>query len=164
MKRDFQCKKVYKSEYLFTKGGSDTNGGTFHTLDECRDYVQFIISSKWWNSWCNKFGRKRKNVKVIEARPNRGYACADTATGTIEIPRGNLWYYTARVMLHELSHILSAPVCKIVHGPEFCGVYLEMVKRFIGYQGWLDLKDCFDIFEVKWINIHTIIRRLRDVR
>jgi len=69
------------------------------------------------------------------------------------------------VVLHELVHLMT-PDPFAPHGKEFCGVYLELVKRFIGRGHWLTLKAAFKPERVRYRGLaHALIwSRMRKAK
>jgi hypothetical protein len=47
------------------------------------------------------------------------------------------------IILHELAH-LAQPFCTAGHGPEFAGIYLALVRRYIGVRRERSLTAAFE--------------------
>ncbi len=58
-------------------------------------------------------------------------------------------------ILHELAHVLverdpSIPWHVASHGPEFAGVYLDIVNRVMGFDWWVQLRASFQRGKVRF--------------
>ena len=160
--RDFQRKKVYRAENFLA-----WEGKSLEDLDILRSWVnEKIVSSRWFqNRW------PMDGVIIITDGRGRTRACGyrmttkyrnyDTMTqssprgGKIKLPR---WTRNRAAVLHELSHVIVGwhfPRGVPWHGREFCHVYLQLVKRWIGIDEWRQLRDSFKANGVKYtLNSH----------
>jgi putative metallohydrolase (TIGR04338 family) len=78
----------------------------------------------------------------VRVRSRAGARMAHYADGVIAVPpraRGGAWALRELVVLHELAHHL-APGDR--HGPEFVGVFVELVGRIVGPEAGQVLTVC----------------------
>jgi putative metallohydrolase (TIGR04338 family) len=133
MARDSQRSRVYKAEGRFWS--QHECGKEQMSLDECVAYVEKITRTAWWKKRANRH-RVRSLPKVKDGRGRRS-AAASRPFWTIWLPRA---YRDKATILHELAHLLVKPTDQPPHGREFCAIYLELVKRFIGPEAAKGLK------------------------
>lgn len=134
--RDSQRSKVYKAEEVLKEGDVRLD-----TVPEIQSYVDRLIKSAW-------FRRRWPSVKSVIVKDGRGRIRAGASDdGSILMP---FWCRYRYIVLHEISHLL--PDWNVAdHGPEFCKVYLELVKHCMGRDAWEKLRTSFKNNRVKWI-------------
>jgi putative metallohydrolase (TIGR04338 family) len=125
-----------------------TNQGDM-TLDEIRAWLTKIFASAW-------FKKHYPKAKVWELKDGRGRRMAG-GHGTrihnecsLTLPR---WARSRAVVLHELAHglvDLHAPVDHAAHGWEFCEIFLDLVRHFLGRQAYEDLRSAFKEHRVRY--------------
>ena len=136
--RDSQRSKVYAAETRAI--GSKVE---FETVAECQEFVDKVTRSRWWKSCCHP-NRVGATVLVEDGRARRS-AAASYSRWAIYLPH----YYRERAtILHQLAHLLNRRR-GAVHGPEFCALLLELVKRFMGPEDAAKLKAEFKRTKVK---------------
>ncbi|MFF3228875.1 TIGR04338 family metallohydrolase [Nocardia suismassiliense] len=78
---------------------------------------------------------------TIRARKGHTAAHYEPDTHTIAIPMQRPSEVRELLLLHELAHHLQPPV-SVAHGPQFCRVYCDLVRRVLGPEpAWL-LRAC----------------------
>lgn len=134
--RDSQRSKVYKAE------GNIAQGEMKAQMVDLQAFVNKVVGSAWWK-------RHYPNVQRITATDGRRRrrASAFPLTRKIVMPK---WSRSEMIILHEIAHIVT-PTQYAWHGPEYCKVYLELVKVFMGEETWKSLRDSFKVCRVKWI-------------
>lgn len=95
-------------------------------LADLRAFVERLHSSPWWRQ---RFGGHYR----IDVRDGRGRQAAGgwrrpNGTGVVTLPR---WARNRLTVLHELAHAVQ-PRGSASHGPEFCRLYLDLVRRWMG--------------------------------
>ena len=145
--KDFQVSRVYKAETKLRKYKQ------YKTRIECQDFLNRICKSRWWKTKTKRFNVQ---VELILLQKTTG-PDPHTFTGEpyIYMPE-NLLYYNEYTLCHETTHILMDKFKVPDHGKEFCGIYLSMVRRFMGETHYKILKNRFIEFEVQWQHILTI--------
>lgn len=145
--RDSQRKKVYRAESEWTR--LLRLGGQFEQLKmpdipSIQVWVDNILRSYQWKTHFSKIGYYDE-VKVKDGRGRRS-ACGRMYS--ISLP---VWARDRGVILHELAH--SAMARKhpraATHGPEFCKIFLMLVKRWLGDDAKRELKACMRTKGVK---------------
>jgi putative metallohydrolase (TIGR04338 family) len=129
--RDSQRRKVYQSEI-------DTYADylpLFGSSKEVTDYALQIMRDDYVKEKYGMLGE----VNLVFPKANLKHAtCYSTGhyKHKLKFPR-NLW--NKRVVIHELAHayINANHVCFNVqpHGPQFCTLYLDLVRHFMG-EAW----------------------------
>ncbi|MGE3164420.1 MAG: hypothetical protein AB7O52_05920 [Planctomycetota bacterium] len=130
MERDAQRSVVYRAE--------DTvdSGREFADLDAVQEFVDRVLASAYWE-------RIPGAPQIVVVRDGRGrrHACANGAWfgAELRLPR---WSRSARVVLHELAHTITAPD-RAPHGPEFAARYVKLVERFLSWDHGCALRAAF---------------------
>jgi len=146
--RDSQKSKVYKAErqaaFLLTlKYGSYSR---LLTMDEIREWVYKIRSSKWY---AKQWGKPTVSNEDFEIKDGRGTRWAMGGRRGLNFP---VWSRTKMVILHEIAH--SIPDCvtgsKAAHDRMFCKTFLTLVRHELGDEAWKVLKQCFKEGRVKY--------------
>jgi len=129
--RDNQRQKVYRAE----RESLHNKGEKFKDLKEVNTYINHILSSHYW--------KKLNGSWHIEVRDGRGRkaACAFDRE-TIALPK---WARQDVVIIHELAHtVVNFNSRKVAsHGREFAKTFLGLVKRFMGRESYLLLKESY---------------------
>lgn len=103
--------------------------GTVHGLmriqlswSDVKAYVDHVLGSPWVQErWPGL------DVTLVPARHGRGAYV--TGRGEMHLPpgtRGPVY------LLHEIAHRATSKFVDESHGPEFCGVYLALLRKFVG--------------------------------
>lgn len=136
--RDGQRAKVYRAE-AFVKVPK-----AHERLDEVKDvqeWVDELTDTPWWASYMLpsenlKKHRQRKNLYTsIIVTDGRSRRSAAGGLGRIRMPR---WSRTKLVILHEIGHAIQTE--EPAHGRQFAGIYLDLVRRFLGKEAARQLK------------------------
>lgn len=151
--RDSQRSKVYKAERAC---------GYFHTrrievVSDIQAWLDKITGSAWYKKYKlvrtdgeNRglpFGKysqpyfRNPNIKVLDGRGRRS-ACA--TNGWMKLPK---WSRTKLIILHEMAHAIQ--IERPGHGRQFCMIYLDLVKRWIGIECYRALRASFRKHKVK---------------
>ena len=129
--RDNQRAKLYRAE----RESLREHGCTFKDLKEVNKYIDRILRSSYW--------KKLHGSSHMEVRDGRGRrsACAFDRQ-TIALPK---WARSDVIILHELAHtVVNFNYKKVAdHGREFAKEYLGLVKRFMGREYYLILKESY---------------------
>ena len=140
--RDNQRKKVYRAEneafnnkpYILK----------FDDLKQVDKFLKRIFKSKWFQKKFPNF--KNFIVKYGRSRTRAcGWSSGDCAKMKLPVWTRNNW-----IVLHELSHGLVFQGGNAFHDMEYCKVYLELVKKWIGKDAANDLKVSFKKHLVKY--------------
>lgn len=140
---DMQKQRLYDAEY-FTQhsaawtrivvGGKKYSTGNIH-IDAINEYLDHLTAMAWfqrrWGPW------------DIEARHKAGGSAYGKqlrdGAGEIMLP---VFARDEPVVLHEVAHCLT-PRHFASHGPEFAGVYLELIRYRVG-------KEAYDLVRSKF--------------
>lgn len=131
--RDNQRRKVYKAEKFFCFPNPRPEP---MSLDECYDFAKMVLD----DVGC---------YKALIIKDGRGCrsAWADWYTSRVMLTLPK-FARNKRIILHELAHCLVDNTYQ-AHGPEFCRVYFELVKRFYGAKEAGELLYAFKMGRVK---------------
>lgn len=143
--RDYQRTRMYKAE-------KSTDAWKFGRLSPFRHRVEasrfiYKVSLDEWT--VSAFGRETApEIRYIAG--DRRYARGDAHF--IELPP---WALFQMVILHELAHSINEWLHNgyeniSAHGPEFCGMYLHMVYRFLGDKPGEELQRAYHEFGVDY--------------
>lgn len=159
---DSQRQRFYDAEGMLRFAFSQPNGTyefhgstlvmpaerRFGRVEDVARYVEIVLGLDWMK---REFKRASIPCQVRERRGN-GKAHYEHDTHTIalcsKVPLGQAWAMREAVVLHEISHHLAGPVG---HGPEFAGIFLGLISRFIGPEAALVLMAAYDDLGVVWI-------------
>lgn len=143
--RDSQRSKVYTAERKLW----DDPGEVYRTILEVETFLSRVRQSKWF---VDRFGGMTFCIK-------NGQGCSMAkgwSEGTTVYMRLPAFARKQLIVLHELSHGLVMFECRKAgttaagHGPEFCQMYLELVKEFMGESPWTLLRQAFIAHKVKF--------------
>ena len=85
-------------------------------------YVYNVLSSPWVQE-------RWPGLDATPVRERHGRGAYVTGKGEIHLPpgaRGPVY------LLHEIAHRATSKFVDEPHGPEFCGVYLALLRKFVG--------------------------------
>jgi putative metallohydrolase (TIGR04338 family) len=135
--RDNQRSKVYNAEQVIRR-----NGQAFTTVAECQAYTDKVLASPYVRrKWLK--GTKM-TATVLDGRGRRN-ANADWTLREIKLPK---WARTEDVVLHEISHLLAPKFEQ--HGWQFCEIFLDLVRHFMGKDAHDKLKASFKQHRVRF--------------
>lgn len=148
--KDMQKSRVYAHEAY--EGSSDlavrllAQGKRYSTgnvhIDSCQEYVDSVLSRAW-------FVRRWPAVHIYVQHKSGGNAYGyrlGQHQGRITLP---VFARTERIILHEIAHVLT-PGKYASHGPEWAGVYLELVRYMVGKDAAAQVRDRFKQGRVRW--------------
>ena len=133
--KDMQRARVYASEHFEQRsalsrrlltGGKKYSTGNVH-IEACQAYVDAIVSRKWFIArWGPGW-----TIAVVQKSGGSAYGGnRGWRRGRMTLP---VFARSEPVILHELAHCLTNHDTKIAHhGPEWAGVYLELVRYAVG--------------------------------
>ena len=146
--RDSQRSKLYSAELAVR--GTDRGPGALPSpcpLETLQRYVDGITASAWWRDYV---GARRRKVTVRDGR-GRVKAGSYTYQAAITMPH---WSRNRFVTLHELAHQATdaahGPDNAAGHGPEYAGMLLSLVSRFLGTAKAAELRDSYRKYGVKY--------------
>jgi hypothetical protein len=114
------------------------------TLNESRDYVNRITSTKWWRI---RTPRKIWEIEVLARYKSSRDAVAVYNASAIALPK---WARDPITILHELTHMLhtSKRTKQAWHGPEYAWLECRVIQRFEP-ELYEELKRAFNSYEVE---------------
>lgn len=147
---DSQKSKVYAAENEM--GFKNYDERELKTIQEVTRFIQTSLNNVWVRLDFGEFVCEvvKNNIKVIETR-KRVWALAYGRSMRIELPCKN-WAWNKIVILHELAHIimwslyhqsLTSP-----HGPEFCWVFLRLLRHCGAKNVWALMQRLFELHKV----------------
>ena len=160
--KDYQRQKLYNAErhaFRFDRGGTVI-------LKACELLVEEVEDSDLWADLCRVSEVVPRKVRVKDGRGRRS-ACASYLSMSISLPR---WSRKDWIVLHELAHlatagpmtyqarinypedIMSWQEVRAGHGPEFAGIYLELVGGFKSPADKARLRSAYFEYGVDWID------------
>tara|TARA_R100001129_G_scaffold139647_1_gene100909 strand:+ start:136 stop:570 length:435 start_codon:yes stop_codon:yes gene_type:complete len=126
--RDYQRKRLYDAE----------DSCLFWGNIEILTWKQVEATIQKISEWA-----EIKSPSLVEDGHTLAYATADTIS--LPFPMSKTMPYIA----HEMSHVINYNGSNADHhGKHFAGMYLEVVKEFIGSTAHKDLKKAFDYYKV----------------
>ena len=138
-KGDPQAHLIYKAE------GKIKPYHCFRSERTAREFVREVVHSRWWKI---RFPHIQDVAMVVQDR-DRGYADAMPGfkVGAVRLD----WTYLSQDnALHELAHTIvegGKPALRpnaTVHGKEFVGTYLALLRKFTTQEYYLCMRDCFE--------------------
>jgi putative metallohydrolase (TIGR04338 family) len=146
--RDSQRSKLYSAEWPLKD--ADHGPGALPSpcpLPVLQSYVDRITGSAWWRDYV---GARRRRVTVKDGR-GRSNAGSYTFQAAITMPH---WSRNRFVTLHELAHQATDAArgeeTTAAHGPEYAGMLLSLVSRFLGREKAAELRDSYRKHGVKY--------------
>ena len=128
--RDYQRKRLYDAE----------DSCLFWGNIEILTWKQVEATIQKISEWA-----EIKSPSLVEDGHTLAYATADTIS--LPFPMSKTMPYIA----HEMSHVINYNGSNADHhGKHFAGMYLEVVKEFIGSRAHEDLKRAFDCYKVNY--------------
>ncbi|MGA1036654.1 MAG: hypothetical protein ACO3VQ_02465 [Ilumatobacteraceae bacterium] len=112
------------------------------SIEECQQYVDKIISSKYVQRTWNLRGTER--VRVYAGRG--GGKAYHSLFGAGHITLG-VWARQEAIVIHEVAHLLAGGTR---HNWQFCETYLKLVRHFMGKEAHDRLKASFKQHRVKY--------------
>jgi len=137
--RDTQRKKLYDAEQR-AFGRPEKRAERYETLPEIHDFLRGLAPV------IRCLSGEYLPIRVGDGRGRRR-ACALPWRREIRLPR---WSRCDWVILHEVAHILQ-PTNTAWHGPEFCGVYLFLVREVMGADQAIKLEQAMHDGHVRWV-------------
>lgn len=151
--KDERRAAVYAAEQQLRDLLSRSSGGTvdffgsqlpvpverrFSSFAELADYLKDVLARSSWSE-----------LAAPALRPRRGAALAhyEYEAACIAIPEAEQWAWRELVLLHELAHhivALRTADRAAAHGPQFAGVYVELINQELGGTAALLLRAAFD--------------------
>lgn len=96
--------------------------------------------------YCRPIAYFEKNpLKVRATRANANHPWATSWNNTIHLPKR---CRTNMIVLHEFSHLLSHE--EPSHGRQFCRIFADFIKEFVGQEAYFSLLDSYKRYKVKW--------------
>jgi putative metallohydrolase (TIGR04338 family) len=138
--RDSQRSKLYAAEKVFSDHGGNM------TLEGVEALVWSIMGSEWFKI---RFGVPR-TVKIKNKRGGWGGANCKQHSESRFTMAFHRFACKKWIVLHELAHGL-VPDKLPAHGPEFAGVFLELVQQWMGEADYVKLRDSFKKHKVAWV-------------
>jgi putative metallohydrolase (TIGR04338 family) len=115
------------------------SGRRLASVETMQDYVDRVARAEWF--------RARWGQRSFEVRPGFGHSRATaTADGVLQMPR---WARSELFVLYEVAHCLT-PEQYAVHGPEYAGVLLSLVRHQLGPGPAQALEDAFERHRVSY--------------
>ena len=120
-RRDSQRSKVYRAERVL----DSFDNQRFECTKEIREFINKIVNETWFKVYF-------RPIETIDIRDGRGRLAAGGDRRKygvfLTMPK---WSRKTWVILHELAHGLQ-PVASAAHGPEFCAIFVYLVKQAMG--------------------------------
>lgn len=143
---DPQKGKVYAAEVAaFCRGDEVTVD-----LPEMADLERFVWKVEH-DRWFRRTFPGRTGFRVKDGRGLSRHV-ANAGRRTIRVSRKGRAKW---VVLHELAHCLTPPGAQD-HGPEYVGIYLKLVRHFLGREAWRSL---YRACKERKVKTHTRRRR-----
>jgi hypothetical protein len=177
--RDSQRQKIYDSEHIAFLGGIDNpyTPPDYKTVAEVQAVVDRVTATDTWRALgFSHIGMFERNPLTVKDGRGRRRGAASSFSNTIAIPRfaRRDWY-----IMHELAHIaadyihdfyyddddedgggwpaeedpktgIHIPVKNVAaHGPEFCGIYLYLLREYLSAEAHDALEAAFREKRVK---------------
>lgn len=97
------------------------------SLESISTYLNSVLALEWVRE------RYARAAVPVTVRARRGAARAhyESATAPVAVPLHNLGALRELVLLHELAHHLQPPA-SAGHGPQFCGIFCDLLNGVIG--------------------------------
>lgn len=142
--RDSQRSKVYKAEW----DALHPISAMYPEVADVQAFVDRIQRSRWFK----KRWPRMLRIIVLDGRGRRrgGGKYRGLGMGTIKLPR---WTRSSYYILHELAHVLTTRMYGLRaadHGPEFCSIYMALIKRWMGPDAAALLRSAYKSSRVKW--------------
>ncbi|MBF6339813.1 TIGR04338 family metallohydrolase [Nocardia abscessus] len=103
------------------------------SLESISVYLNSVLALGWVQ---DRYPRARIPV-TVRARRGAAHAHYEPATSMVAVPLHHRAALRELLLLHELAHHLQPPA-SAGHGPQFCGVFVELLDGVMGPEaGWL---------------------------
>ncbi len=122
------------------------DGTNIMTCEEVKSHIAIVLNSYWWSS------KMPYGVSLTKLNDGRGTNSAMVRFWPglkfeLTIPR---WARQRLVILHELSHVMTAMVGGVDdHGPIFCANFLNLVERWLGEPAYIEMESLFDKHKIE---------------
>ena len=140
--RDVQRSRVYSAE---DKAFNRAGGPEYDSMDECKEYSELIVNSKYW-----KANTDKKSYTLHHGAGHRNaYFKRRGRRRIIVLPK---WARKRWVIIHEFAHYLTYLTdgdAVPSHGRVFCTHYLNLIKELMGEICSKKLVDAFEAEKVK---------------
>jgi hypothetical protein len=138
--RDGQRQKVYNAE------NAAVTMGEFVSFAQQVVFVREVESSTFWQSLVGY-----EVIEIKQAKIGADKSSARYSTWSVTFAQ-NSFHRSKHVVLHEMAHLMTYKLHKGVagHGPEFCGILIELTREFRGDDIADKLIDSFHMFNVKY--------------
>ena len=113
----------------------------FSTVREMRLWVKDVTESDFWVSTFPR-APHHVNVEVRSGSARFSVAHGNSEEGTIAIAN-NPDHRNVAVVLHELAHLATSNADG--HGPIFRNALLKMVRHYMGFYSYVDLKNAYRV-------------------
>lgn len=122
-------------------------GRQFKSQAEIELWVQDVTETEWWLERHPDVWRVEcPTVKRSTGEGSVGSYFEDTSSGVIEMHES---HWNARCVLHELAHVCAAPLGSTSHDPIFARVYLDLVREFISFPAYDELRRRFNEYSIE---------------
>lgn len=137
--RDSQRQRVYDAEYHIN------DLGYFEDFGSCMDFVNRVTASSHWHKLTG-------GLDVVLDLKTKGSTSSAYWQESIISLAPHPYHFSRHVILHELAHLATHIVHENVagHGPEYCDIYLNLVKLFMGRDSHSTLLNAFIEHRVRW--------------
>jgi putative metallohydrolase (TIGR04338 family) len=150
--RDFQKSKVYSSEDVLS---SSENNKKPLTIEQINVYLKKITRSQWF---ITRFGRKKITASEPTNSDREALCHCEEEGANLVFPE---WACCTLIVLHELAHAVL-PTHQIPdHGAEFCGVLLELVKKYMSKEDAILLVTEFQEKKIKYLSLEEALRTVK---
>jgi putative metallohydrolase (TIGR04338 family) len=173
--RDNQRQRVYDAEgaaFLGIKRASQTKDNNHRVVawgnatpeyysnldplpeDISNERVQKLIDKVFGSKYVKRKWEQKQHIfpLVKTARSDATRGCADYAAGTIVLPM--LKYHRRQsYIIHECAHFITNHYYGsdiAAHGWQFCDIYLDLVRHFMGKEAYEALKSEFQFEGVRY--------------
>lgn len=141
--RDSQRAKVYRSDRSligWTKLTTPLGSDPLMTLPEVTKLVNKVADSAYV---IKKYGIHH-SMDVMDGRGRR--SAFGSPSGVVGFPK---WSRSPGIVMHEMAHVYT-PRRAAAHGWQFCAIYLDLVRHFMGKEAEATLKAAFKKNGVKF--------------
>lgn len=135
--RDFQRARVYQAEHA---ASLIYPGGGFDSLAQVGIWLSDIQKKKWYSQFYSS-----RHLMIENGKGSRSHVGRRMDGFYMRLPPHTR---TEWFILHGLAHCLQGSLTS-AHGPEFCSVYLWLVKKEMGRKAEDALGSSFAKFKVK---------------
>lgn len=127
--RDSQRSRLYAAERSAFRGYY-AHGMRLACIHDLRAFIHEVLADEWFSTVFGRF----TTVHIKDGRGTRHAYTAydqDSHALILSFPR---WSRTRPIALHEISHAASIRHHGLVaaHGPEFAGIFLRLVRQYLG--------------------------------